>query len=112
MAKSPSITALVGNSQASQSSSKFILQSSLNRGNKFQILERLLGFQDTEGLSRNGMFHHDHVSDAEDSLSFVKPTYQHIDQMEIGHKSHGQISRQAWNTAWMSVFELLVVTNE
>jgi hypothetical protein len=67
-------TALVRNSQVMQSSSKFILPSSISRGINFHVLERPRDilycripaqfFHDSEGLGRNGIVHHDQVSDA------------------------------------------------
>ena len=57
-----------------QSSSKFILPNSLSKGIDFQIPKRLfdmlylpilaLGFQNSEGFGRKGVFHHDHDFDA------------------------------------------------
>ena len=69
---------------------KPILQSSLSGGINFQILEHLCDilygpiptfvFQDSEGLGRNGIFHHDQVFDANVSMKIaildqVEPPY-------------------------------------
>ena len=72
--------ALVRNSQVMQSSSKSILQSSISRRIKFQIpvICRILYCRipalvshDFESFGRNGIFHHDHISNADVAMKIA-----------------------------------------